>query len=141
MDDNSYVAGRERMDLTMKIINKNPSIVTDHADRTWAASTTFWYNTSWYTLIASFPASFYLTRKMAKDPKLQGRYLAMNTGMSTFALVFFFWGLWNQGKMEEALSKKYLGHYHIDQLKAMESGQLMGGMPAPQQPQYMQPQF
>lgn len=93
--DDSFVAGRERMDLTMKIINANPSIVTDQSDRLWAAKTTFWYNTSWYTFIASFPASFYLTRKMARDPKLQGKYLTMNTAMSTFVVLFFFWGFWN----------------------------------------------
>jgi len=112
------------MDLAMKLINKHPEIVTDQKDRAWAGTTTFWYKTSWYTLICSFPLSFYLTRLSAKNPKLQGKYMAYNTGLSSFALLFFLWGLWNQGKMEEEITKKYLSHYHIDQMRAMVQGTL-----------------
>jgi hypothetical protein len=84
----------------MRILNKNPSIITDKEDRRRFSRTQTIYNTSWYSLILSFPVSFWLTRQMGRDPANSGKYVVRNSLISTGALLFFVYGMMKMGSME-----------------------------------------
>lgn len=77
------------------------------------------YNTSWYTLLASFPFSFYLTRKMTRDPLGASKYLTYNSIVSSGALIFFIYGMFKMGTMENDMSMKYFSQYDMATLHQM----------------------
>jgi hypothetical protein len=88
----------------MKILNRNPSIISDKDDRRRFMRTQSTYNLSWYSLILSFPVSFYLTRQMGRDPSNSGKYIVRNSIVSTGSLLFFLYGMLKMGSMESELT-------------------------------------
>jgi len=97
----------------MMILNKNPQIITSTEDRKHFYRIQTLYNFSWYALLASFPFSFYLTRKMTQDPLNANRYLMRNSLVSSSALVFFIFGMFKMGTMENEMSMKYFSQYDM----------------------------
>lgn len=92
----------------MAIFEKNPEVITSKVDRVYFKRVKTIYNFSWYALMASFPYSFYLTRKMTQDPVNASKYLMRNSLTSSTALLFFIYGMFKMGNMENDISMKYL---------------------------------
>jgi ethanolamine transporter EutH len=62
------------------------------------------YNTSWWVLIASFPLSFFLTKKMAQDPLAAGKFMRINSAMSMTCVLVFAYGMITFGRAEREVT-------------------------------------
>jgi hypothetical protein len=69
--------------------------------------------------MASFPYSFYLTRKMTREPLNANKFLLRNSFVSSTALIFFIFGMFKMGTMENEMSMKYFSQYDMATLHQM----------------------
>ena len=78
------------------------------ADKKTHSKMVFQYKLGVGAMLASFPMSFYYSKKISTDSANAMKYLRSNMGISAFCTVFFVIGLYKKGQVEEEMVEKYL---------------------------------
>lgn len=91
----------------------NPELIREASDRQLYERSRFLHDVTWYALLANFPVTAYLARRLTRSQINPNYVLRISSLTSTVACSFFVYGLVKMSKAERLIYDKYFSEYDL----------------------------